>query len=210
MFYTERQQAILEFIRRYQRVRTVAPTLEEIAQHFCLSKVTVYEHVRQLEKKGAVRKAPHLARSLEILDPHYKEVPIAHDAARLPLSVLGGIAAGQPLEAVEQEEIFDLGDLMPPGVERYALRVCGDSMIEDGIHDGDLAIIERRSVADDGEVVVAVLDDNEATLKRLYREPQGSAKRYRLEPANRRLSPILVDRVEIRGVVVGLIRRFSH
>ena len=135
-----------------------------------------------IEKKGALRKIPYRARALEILDPDYAATPAsaATDAADgiLPIRVLGRIAAGQPLEVLEVEETVDLADLVPMGREHYALRVCGESMVDDGIRDGDLVIVERRSVADDGEVVVAILEDEQATLKRLYRE-KGDRKRAR-------------------------------
>jgi len=219
MYYTDRQVAILEFIQRYRRMRSVSPTLEEIAQNFGVSKVTIYDHVRQLERKSAVRREKHRARSLEILDPDYRDdsldgltsdTSVGTAEAKLPLAVLGSIAAGQPIEAVENPEIVDLADLLPMGRDHYALRVRGSSMIDDGIHDGDLVIVERRTAADDGEVVVAIHEHEDATLKRLYREsgPDGRT-RFRLQPANESMAPIVVDRVEVRGVVVGVIRQLG-
>ncbi len=208
MYYTDRQMAIMEFLQRYRRLRGVSPTLEEIAESFGVSKVTVYDHVRQLEKKGALRKERHKARALEILDPNFLEVAPAPGAEEgiLPITVLGSIAAGQPIDALENPEVLDLADLVPMGREHYALRVQGNSMIEDGIHDGDLVIVERRNVADDGETVVAIVGDNEATLKRFYREPGKGKMQYRLQPANSNMNPIYVDRLEIRGVAVGVLR----
>ncbi|MFN0058453.1 MAG: transcriptional repressor LexA [Planctomycetota bacterium] len=225
MYYTDRQLAILEFLQRYRQMRTVSPTLQEIAEHFAVSKVTIHDHVQQLERKGAVRRAAHRARSLEVLDPEYQDR--AHPAAaastagneRLPMTVLGVIAAGQPIEAIEVPEVIDLAEMLVPSTRRqhqdhYALRVRGDSMIDDGIHDGDLVIVERRSVADDGEVVVAVLDDDVlgagvATLKRLFRETRDGKTVFRLQPANAALAPLFTDRVEVRGVVVGVVRSFK-
>lgn len=212
MFYTDRQIEILEFIRRFRRLRGVAPTLEEMAHHFGVTKVTIHDHIRQLEKKAAIRKVPHLARSLEILDTEFIDKPSPYPPTGLPVSVLGRIAAGEAIEAIENPHTVDLADLLPGhgnGTrERYALQVRGQSMIEDGIHDGDLVIVERRSVADDGETVVAILEDNRATLKRLYRERHEGRLRYRLEPANQHYATIVVDRLEIRGTVVGVVRRF--
>lgn len=211
MFYTDRQVAILEFLQRYRRMRGVSPTLEEIAENFGVSKVTVHDHIRQLEKKGAIRKVPHMARALEILDEDYLDEAVSSETeeGRLPVNVVGRIAAGEPIEALEVNESLDLGDLLPMGRDHFALRVQGSSMIDDGIHDGDLVIIERRNVADDGEVVVAIIGDNEATLKRLYREKNRRGKQvYRLQPANEELEPVLVDRLEIRGVVVGVVRKY--
>ncbi len=219
MYYTDRQVAILEFVQRYRRLRSVAPTLEEIAQNFGVSKVTIYDHVRQLERKNAIRREKHRARSLEIIDPDYLDrspdtsaVDSSDSAggAKVPLSVLGSIAAGQPIEAIENPEIVDLADLLPMGRDHYALRVRGVSMIDDGIHDGDLVIIERRTVADDGEMVVAILEDEGATLKRLYREAKPDGRtHFRLQPANAAMEPIFVDRVEVRGVVVGVVRQLG-
>ncbi|MFQ5654614.1 MAG: transcriptional repressor LexA [Planctomycetota bacterium] len=210
MFYTDRQMEILEFLRRYRRMRGRSPTLEEIAQQFGVSKVTIHDHVRQLEKKGAVRKEPRLARSLEIIDPEFLDPPAgeAGGGETLPVTVLGRIAAGEPLEAVEMPETVDLAELLPMGREHYALRVRGDSMIDEGIHSGDLVIIERRSTADDGEVVVALLEDEQATLKRLYRAERNGKPIFRLQPANERLKPIYTERLEIRGVVIGVVRRY--
>ena len=210
MFYTDRQVAILEFLQRYRRMSGKSPTLGEIAEHFQVSKVTVHDHVRQLETKGAVRKAPHRARALEILDPNYLDPDPAEEAsdAVLPVSVLGRIAAGQPIDAVETPETFDLADLLPMGRDHYALQVCGSSMIEDGIHDGDLVIVERRTSADDGETVVAIVDDEVATLKKLYREKIDGRPMYRLQPANETMEPIYTETLEVRGVVIGVVRKY--
>ena len=210
MFYTDRQLAIMEFLQRYRRMAGKSPTLGEIAEHFHVSKVTVHDHVRQLEAKGAVRKAPHRARSLEIVDPDFLEPDPSEETGdeRLPVSVLGSIAAGRPIDAVEVPERVDLAALLPMGRDHYALRVRGDSMIDDGIHDGDLVIVERRSSADDGELVVAIVGDEEATLKKLYREKRDGRSMYRLQPANERLEPIYVDDLEVRGVVIGVVRKY--
>ncbi|MEE8141733.1 MAG: transcriptional repressor LexA [Planctomycetota bacterium] len=211
MFYTDRQMAILEFIQRYRRLRAVSPTLEEMARHFGVSKVTIHDHIRQLEKKGAVSKAPHLARSLEVIDPDYQDSPgesSRESRGTLPVEVLGQIAAGEPLDAIEVPESVDLAEILPMGREHFALKVRGHSMIDEGIHDGDLIIVERRNIADDGEVVVAILEDNRATLKKLYRQEGSGGKRFRLQPANESLEPIFTDRLEIRGVVVGVVRRY--
>ena len=210
MFYTDRQMAILEFVQRYRRMRRVSPTLEEIAEYFGVSKVTIHDHVRQLEKKRAIRKVPYKARALEILDPDFRDKRgQSRPEGVLPVQILGWISAGEPIEALENPESVDLADLMPMGREHFALKVRGTSMIDDGILDGDLVIVERRNVADDGEVVVAILEDNNATLKRLYRERDASGRRvYRLQPANEELDAIYVDRLEIRGVVVGVVRKY--
>ena len=210
MFYTDRQVAILEFLQRYRRMSGKSPTLGEIAEHFQVSKVTVHDHIRQLESKGAVRKAPHRARALEILDPNYLDPDPNEETpdSVLPVSVLGRIAAGQPIDAVETPETFDLADLLPMGRDHYALQVCGTSMIEEGIHDGDLVIVERRTSADDGETVVAIVDDEVATLKKLYREKIDGRPMYRLQPANETMEPIYTENLEVRGVVIGVVRKY--
>ena len=212
MFYTDRQLSILEFLQHYKKMRGLSPTLEEIAQNFGVSKVTIHDHMKQLEKKGAIRREPNLARALEILDPDYADVSpddTNEDGEILPVEVLGSIAAGGPIEAVESPETVDLADLIPMGKEHYALRVRGMSMVDEGIRDGDLVIVERRQIADNGETVVAVLPDNEVTLKKLYREDEpGETPRFRLQPANEFLEPIFTDKLEVRGVVVGVVRRY--
>lgn len=216
MFYTDRQLAIMEFLQEYRRERLLAPTMDEIATNFQVGKVTIHEHLRHLESKGAIQRTPHLARSIEILDPQFLDDPEpdfseAAGQDRLSVSVLGRIAAGEPIEAVEAPEQVDLAELLPMGKDHYALRVRGTSMIDDGIHDGDLVIVERRENADDGELVVAIVDGEEmeeATLKKLFREKRDGQDVYRLQPANEALEPLIVDELEIRGVVVGVVRRY--
>lgn len=234
MNLTARQHEIIKFIWKYRKRRGLAPTLAEIASELGISKVTVHEHIAQLEKKGALEKEPFLSRSTRLTRRMLRELektleeqsryigvedaatesadePVAEvqesgshprgSGSMLPL--LGEIAAGKPLEAVEERELVDLADICQLDRANYLLRVKGDSMIEDGIRDGDYVLVERRNTARDGETVVAILESNEATLKRFYRQK----KRFKLEPANAALKPIYADKVEIRGVVVGVIRR---
>jgi repressor LexA len=193
---TRRQREIVDFLRSYSAEHDISPTLEEIAQHFGVNKVTIFGHVAELERKGLLKRAaPRASRSLQLVPTTTAEIA--------PIQVLGVIAAGHPIEAIEVPEEFDLTELLPRGRDVYALRVKGSSMIDDGIHDGDLVLVERRENAVDGETVVAILPGEEATLKRFYREPDGS---YRLQPANPELSALRVSSVEIRGVVLGVIR----
>jgi repressor LexA len=197
MGYTRRQRDLLEFIGKYQRTHGVSPTLEEIGRHFKISRVTAFQHVTALKKRGAVTQRPREARSLEIVDPAYRQVPL-----------LGTISAGAPIEATESPEPLDLRDFFPTRGDYYLLRVAGDSMIEDHIEDGDLVLVERRSDPGDGDTVVAILPGigtEETTLKRFYREPGGGV---RLEPRNRRLKPIHAREVEVRGIVRGVLRRY--
>lgn len=201
--YTAKQKAILEFIARSQQERGVTPSLEEIGEQFGVHRVTVFQHVTSLERRGALRRGSHLARSIEILDPDF--------LPQRPVRVEGRIAAGRPLEAVADPEPLLPEEILPADGEHFALRVQGDSMIEDAIRDGDLVVVRRQSTAQNGQVVVALLPSAggdeatlEATLKRWYRQADG---RVRLEPANRRMHPVIVDRCEVQGVVVSVIRR---
>lgn len=194
--YTKKQRAILEFIASYQASHGVSPTLEEIGDEFGVHRVTIFQHVGSLERRGALRRGTQLARGLEILDPDF--------LPQHPVRIVGTIAAGRPISAIETPEPLDLEEYVPQDGEHYALRVKGDSMVEDGICDGDLVVCRKASGARNGQVVVAIVGDEEATLKRYYKLTGG---RVRLEPANARLRPVVVDKCEIRGVVVSVIRR---
>jgi SOS regulatory protein LexA len=204
---TRRQRQILDFYQQYAEAHQISPTLEEVAQQFGLNKVTIFGHVAELERKGAlVRSRKGISRGLAVAD-----APTAGEprSAGLAIPLVGTIAAGSPIEALEQSETLDLAEMVPQGADVYALRVSGDSMIEDGIHDGDLVLVERRTSAPTGSTVVAVLPGEtgeEATLKRYYPIKNG----VRLEPANSRLQPIIAPRIEIRGVVIGVIRQLAR
>lgn len=195
---TRRQREILDYLRSYTEENEISPTLEEIAQHFNVNRVTIFGHVAELERKGVIeRAAPGISRGLRIIE----EEPTR---AETKVSILGNIAAGAPIEAIEAPEELDLKDLVPQSRDVYALRVRGDSMIEDAICDGDIVLIERRESARNGETVVAILDEEEATLKRYYKEKG----RIRLQPANSTMSPIYADQVTIRGVLIGVVRQY--
>lgn len=189
----------MNFIKDFIEEKGVSPTLEEIARYFNVSKITIYEHVNALEKKGALRKSKNKARSIELISREERE---AESRSKVP--ILGSIAAGQPIEAVEVPESFDISEMFPDDRQCYLLRVRGDSMIEDQIRDGDMVLVERRIEPRNGEIVVAILDGNEATLKRFFHE----GKQIRLQPANSSMNPIYTDDVEIRGVVIGVLRKF--
>lgn len=195
--YTVKQQQVLEIVRDMLVERGLAPTLEEIGgQMGGISRVAVLDHLRALERKGAIRRKARESRAIEILDPDYTP------PRGIPL--LGTIAAGRPILEVEDPDDVLLEEYLGIQDETFLLRVKGDSMVGDHIQDGDLVLIERAQAARDGEIVVAVLD-GETTLKRLYRE----GPIVRLQPANERLDPTYVpaERVEIRGVLRGVIRR---
>lgn len=195
---TPKQLRVLTFIRDFSAARGYVPTMQEIADEFGVSKVTVFEHIAALQKKGYLGRSRHKARSLRLKEgigfPDER-------ATRLPL--VGVIAAGRPIEAIEEREFLDLEELFVSPHERFVLRVRGDSMVEDRICDGDYVVVEKRSTAQDGDTVVALLDSGEATLKRLYREHDG----IRLQPANPNYKPLKTRDVRVQGVVVGVIRR---
>ena len=197
---TPRQMDILKFVRDYRARHAYSPTMQEIGDFLGLSKVTVFEHVGALEKKGLLRRqAKHKARSLA-LSPDV-EFPDESRPTQIPLA--GRIAAGGPLEALEDRETLDLEEMFAKPGETFCLRVTGQSMIDEHIREGDYVVCERRADARNGETVVALLEGGEATLKKLYREKG----RIRLQPANPRFSPIYVNNVEIQGVVIGVIRK---
>lgn len=195
---TPRQMQILRFIRDFRARRGYSPTMQEIGDSLELTKVTVFEHVGALVKKGLLlRGTRHSARSLRVSPK--AEFPDERPT-RLPL--VGRIAAGRPIEMAQDIEYFDFEDVFRRPNELFILRVTGDSMIDDHICDGDYVVCERRQEARNGETVVALLPDGETTLKRLYRE----RGRVRLQPANPRFEPIYAEQVQVQGVVVGVLR----
>lgn len=195
--YTRKQKYLLEKIAAYQRETGVSPTLEELAQHFHVSPVTIFGHISSLERKGAIRRRPHEARSITILDPEFS--PKGYT-----MPMLGTIEAGKPLEVIETPEVFDLTAMIPLDDDHFVLKVRGVSMIEDGIRPGDFVIIRSGTTARNGQTVVAVLPEGEATLKKFYHE----GDRIRLQPSNESMPPIYVLNCEIRGVAVGIFRKF--
>ena len=203
MNLTPKQLHILTRIRDLRLAKGYSPTMQELADELGVSKVTVFEHVEALIKKGALLRQPNKARSLEV-DPQIG-LPDEQRGTRMPL--VGTIAAGQPIDAVEDRQYVDLDGMFNSprhGENVFALRVRGDSMIDEQIRDGDYVIIQQRNTARPGDTVVALLDNGEATLKKFYRE-QG---RIRLQPANESYEPIFVDNCQIQGVVTGVIRTY--
>lgn len=229
---TRKQLSVLQAIRRHQQAAGLSPTLEELGQALQVNRITAYGHVQALLEKGYLRnRARGASRALELteagcgllgpLDPQHQQPVLPFPAPRADedsapdagpggdgpggrrLPLLGRIAAGVPLEAIEEREERSLEDLLALQGELYLLQVQGDSMIEDHIQNLDWVVVRHDQEPHDGDVVVAVLEDGEATLKRLYREKSG----FRLQPANHTMTPLFVDRVEVRGVVVGVLRR---
>jgi repressor LexA len=204
-YLTERQRDILNFIREFQKERGVAPTHREICDQFGFSSYgTVYKHLSLLEKKGLIRRDWNQKRGVVLVDEPEAPAP-AQDSNLRELPLFGYIAAGQPLDVETSNETIPVPVHLTSRGENYVLKVRGDSMVDDGILDGDLVIIARRERADNGEMVVANVN-GEVTLKRLYRE----GDRVRLQPANSMMSPIFAAArdVAVQGVVVGLMRRF--
>lgn len=197
MFFTKKQRNVLEFIRHYILSQGVAPTLDEMAEHFRVSRITIHEHVGALERKGALRRAKNRARAIEISEE-------ADAAASVILPILGRVEAGMPSLPFEVPEQFDLQSWLRNPGDYHLLRVHGDSMIEDHISEGDLVLVDRRKQPVNGDIVVASTEDGGVTLKRIYRE-QG---RVRLQPSNAMMEPIYVESADVRGVVIGLIRHY--
>jgi len=203
MNLTPRQLDVVVAIRNYRHLNGYSPTMQELADQLGTSKVTIFEHVGALEKKRVIRRDKHKARSLEIISDEL--LPDENRSTKLPL--LGTIAAGSPIEAVENREELDLEALFKSRNGVYVLRVRGESMIDDHLCDGDYVVIERRDSARNGEQVVALLDSGEATLKRFYKE----GGKIRLQPANKTMEPRIVDvgRCKIQGVVIGVLRSYA-
>ncbi len=202
---TPKQLAILTAIRDFRLRQGFSPTMQELADQLGVSKVTVFEHVQALARKKLILREPHKARSLTVHPAVKLPEPWNRHSQATDFPMAGSIAAGHPIEAVENPDTICLGDMFSSRFGTFALRVRGDSMIEDHITDGDLVIVEQRSTARDGETVVALLSDGAATLKRIYREKN----RVRLQPANSAMAPIYVNSdVTIQGVVIGVLRPF--
>jgi repressor LexA len=207
MNLTPKQLRILKMIRDWRVVKGYSPTMQEIADEFGVSKVTIFEHVEALIRKGALERDPNKARSLSPAD----DTPVPDETRPLTFPLLGKIAAGYPIEKFRNDDQLEVEALFGPRVGQkagcFALRVDGDSMQDEGILDGDYVIIERRETARNGERVVAMLRDGETTLKTFHKDRGG---KVRLQPSNPAFAPIIVpaDEVQIQGVVIGVLRRY--
>lgn len=193
---TKRQKQILDYITKYINKNNYAPTLEEIKKRFRLSSIaTVHQHIENLKSKKYLDKKENQARSIELNQEQR--------ASTVDIPLLGIIAAGQPIEAIENPEMIQVPqNYLGKYGDYYALRVQGNSMIDNGVFDGDIAIVKKQQTADNGQMVVAIIDDNEATLKKIYFENN----KIRLQPANQAMLPIYRRQVEIRGIVLKIIR----
>lgn len=202
----KRQREILDFISQYIQANGTSPTLQEIADAMGLSSLaTVHEHLQALERKNVIKRFDGAVRGIEILD---QSINASMNIVELP--VVGYIAAGEPIEALENaiETIAVSSDLVSKVKRCYVLMVRGDSMIEEGIFDGDYVVIQKQDTADEGDIVVALIENQFATLKTYYREPKGMV---RLQPANKDMDPIMVHESEltVQGKVTGIIRKYN-
>jgi SOS regulatory protein LexA len=195
---TKRQKQILDFIKSYTKKKGFAPSLEEIRKKLRLNSVaTIHQHVEALKSKGYLDKQKNQRRSIEITK--------SEKLVRIPL--LGTIAAGQPIEAIiSHEQISVPKNMLSQSGNHYALKVSGDSMINEGIFDGDTIIIRKQEIVENGETAVALIDGDQATVKKIYLEKN----RFRLQPANPAFKPIFVRSLTIQGRVVGVLRNYNN
>ena len=199
---TKRQREILTYLAAYSEQNGFAPSFEEIAENFQYNSLaTVHEHLTNLERKGYIKRSYNESRAIEIM-------PTEATPRAIELPLLGSVAAGMPIEALEHGETYTVPDAMVGrGGNHYVLRVRGNSMVDEQIRDGDFVVVNERQRADNGEMVIAMLNGNSATVKKYYRERDG---RIRLQPANETMQPIYVHEndITIQGIVVGVLRRY--
>jgi repressor LexA len=203
---SKRQQDILDFIKSEVKHKGYPPSVREIGEAVGLaSSSTVHGHLARLESKGLIRRDPTKPRAIEILDPdENSQIPKAHV---INVPIVGKVTAGQPITAIENvEEYFPLPESLAPSDEQvFMLEVMGDSMIEAGILNGDYVIVRQQSTANNGEIVVAMTEEDEATVKRFFKEKDV----FRLQPENSTLEPIILKNVSILGKVIGVYRHIQ-
>lgn len=201
---TAKQRRIYEFIRRYIAANQEPPTIAEIGRQFQMSSpASVHSILSALEREGLIKRIPNVSRGIEVVE----QASNNGDDNEIPL--LGIVAAGQPIEAILTHDTVPVSKDMQGRGRTFALRVRGDSMIEENIQDGDIIIVASQKTAENGQMVVALIDGNYATVKKFYREPDF----IRLEPANPQFKPIFIktpERIQIQGIVRGLIRKYDH
>jgi repressor LexA len=199
---TKRQREILNYLSTYSEQNGFAPSFEEIAGHFDYNSLaTVHEHLTNLERKGYIKRSYNESRAIEVL-------PTEATPRAIELPLLGAVAAGMPIEALEYNETLTVPEtLVGRAGNHYVLKVRGNSMIDEQIKDGDFVVVNERQRADNGEMVIAMLNGGGATVKKYYRERDG---RIRLQPANETMQPIYVHEndITIQGIVVGVLRRY--
>lgn len=195
---TPKQKEILNYIKDFIKKNGYSPSLEEIAKHFKRSVVTIHEHIESLKTKGFLNKLDNQARAIEIIKKN-------NNLIKIPL--VGTIAAGQPIEAIEEKETITIPkSILGKSGDFFALKINGDSMINDGIFDGDTVIIRKQNTAENGETVVALINNNEATLKRIYKLNNG----FKLQPANPAIKPIIVKKLIIQGKVISVLKNYEN
>ena len=204
MYLTKRQKQIFDYIKEFIRKQGYAPSIDEMRRKFGLGSVaTIHKHLKFLEQKNLIRRAPHQSRAIELIPQ-----PGFGGSSSVQVPLLGTIAAGHPIEAIATDESIAVPEEMLAGGSTYVLRVRGDSMIDEQICDGDFVIIEDRKAARNGEVVVALIDGEEVTLKKYYDE----GETVRLQPANPAMDPIILDKrsgdLAIQGIVIGVLRKY--
>ena len=201
---TAKQRRIYEFIRRYIESNQESPTIAEIGKQFQMrSTASVHAVLVALEREGLIKRIPNVSRGIQIVQQKDSDEDGDNE---IPL--LGTVAAGQPIEAILSHDVISVPKDMHGNGRTFALRVRGDSMIEENIQDGDIIIVSSQKTADNGQMVVALIDGNYATVKKFYREPDF----IRLEPANPQFKPIFIktpERIQIQGIVKGLIRKYA-
>ena len=207
---TPRQLQLLRVISSSLASRCYSPTIAELAEELRISRSTVFEHIAELRKKDLLRASPARARSLrptskaqKLLSHIESSSSPDQDARSRSIPLAGAVAAGSPLHAIQNNDRISLESYFGIDEDTFALQVRGDSMIDDDIHDGDYVVCRRRCAAENGQLVVAILDNENATLKRLHKEEA----RVRLDPANDQYKPIYSQNCRIEAVVVGLIRK---
>jgi repressor LexA len=202
---TARQRQVYEFICRYIQTENQPPTIAEIGKHFRMSSsASVHSILSTLEREGLIKRIPNVSRGIELVKLASQDA----EADDFEIPLLGLVAAGQPIEAILSHETVSAPKSMIGRGRMFALRVRGDSMIEENIQDNDIIIVSSQETAENGQMVVALIDGNYATVKKFYREPDF----IRLEPANPQFKPIFIKtpgRVQLQGVVRGLIRNYS-
>jgi repressor LexA len=202
MYVTRRQKEVLDYLRRHIERKGYAPTIEEIGEHFGLrSLATVHKHLSNLQHKGFIRREMYRSRALEL-------VPAEMSRRAVELPLLGRVAAGVPIEAVPTTETVAVPEDLAGQGDTFVLQVQGDSMIDEQIRDGDYVIVENRTQARDGEMVIALLGGQNVTLKKLFREAD---ERIRLQPANPSMAPLIVPAADVlvQGVVIGVLRKYQ-
>ena len=213
MALTKRQKQVLDFIADFIEENGYSPSYEELAQAMQLASVaTVHKHVQALETRNYLRRGFNQSRSIEVSEKYLQErrqsqILMTPPPPRAEVPLAGRIVAGKPLEAVESKDVLQFADFVGRG-ETFGLQVTGDSMIDDHICNGDYVLIERTQDAQNGEIVVALLDSSETTLKRFYREP---GHQIRLQPANQAMEPMYypTEKVQVQGRLLAVLRKYK-